>query len=70
MWESPPSDAHPVRAKVLKWQEVLRATPPTATKGEEKRRITEAVMKKGRERSWVTFTTNGFRWHERSCVPR
>ncbi|KAA8586681.1 hypothetical protein FQN60_016388, partial [Etheostoma spectabile] len=47
LWESPPSDAHPVRAKVLKWQEVLRATLPTATKGEDKRRITEAVMKKG-----------------------
>lgn len=47
MWESPPSDAHPVRAKVLKWQEVLRATPPTATVGEERRRITEDVRKNG-----------------------
>lgn len=51
MWESPPSDAHPVRAKVLKWQEVLRAMPPIATAGEEKSRMTEAVRKKGRERS-------------------
>lgn len=47
MWESPPSDAHPVWEKVLKWQEVLRATPTTATEGEENRRITEVVRKKG-----------------------
>lgn len=54
---------------MLKWQEVLRATPLTAAEGEEKRRITLAVRKKGCERSWVTFTTNGFRWQDRSCVP-
>lgn len=47
MWESPPSDAHPVTAKVLKWQDVLRATPPMATDEEEKRRITDEVRKKG-----------------------
>ncbi|TNN77312.1 hypothetical protein EYF80_012426 [Liparis tanakae] len=34
-------------AKELKWQDVLKATPPTATEGEEKRRMTEAVTKKG-----------------------
>lgn len=69
MWESPPSGAHPVRAKVLKWQEVRRATPPIATEGEEKSRMTEAVMKKGCERSWVTLAISGFRLHDRLCVP-